>query len=88
MQTDAASSLGKAYYNILSDPPFNFFFHYVFDPETDKEGSKYYHFHIEMAPRIEKDGGFEYGSGMNITTAVPEEAARELRDEIKRLKIV
>lgn len=80
----ALKNILKAYYNILSDPPFNLFFHYVFDPESEE--SEYYHFHIEIAPRLEKDGGFEYASGVNITTMLPEDAAKDLRKELKRIQ--
>jgi UDPglucose--hexose-1-phosphate uridylyltransferase len=81
----ALKKILKAYYNILSDPPFNIFFHYVFDPKSRPKESEYYHFHIEIAPRIEKDGGFEYASGINITTKLPEDAAKELKAEIRKM---
>lgn len=71
-------NLLKTYYKKLNDPPFNFYIHMAYGRMTDHIGEKY-HFHIEVAPRLERDAGFELGAGMNITTVSPEEAAEFLR---------
>jgi len=79
----ALGHLLDAYYRGLNDPPFNFMLHTAY-PRMDKPTANSYHFHIEVLPRIEKDAGFEYGAGMNITTVSPEESAKFLRELFKR----
>lgn len=56
----------------LNDPPFNIFIHN--SPNSVGE-SDYYHWHIEIAPRITGYGGFEMGSGTIIDVFSPEKAA-------------
>jgi len=68
----------KAYSNLSL--PFNFMFHMLY-PRMD-DGDKY-HFHIEILPRVERDAGFELGTGMNITTISPEDSAKFLRKFFK-----
>lgn len=59
----------------LNDPPVNFFIHNL--PNTIVE-SDYYHWHLEIAPRITGYGGFEMGSGTIIDVFSPEIAAKFL----------
>jgi UDPglucose--hexose-1-phosphate uridylyltransferase len=59
---------------------FNFMLHMLY-PRMD-DGDKY-HFHVEILPRIERDAGFEFGTGMNITTVTPEDSAKFLRKFFK-----
>jgi UDPglucose--hexose-1-phosphate uridylyltransferase len=40
----------------------------------------YFHWHIEIMPRLAKVAGFEWGSGFHINTVAPQEAARRLRE--------
>lgn len=42
--------------------------------------SEYYHWHIELMPKLTKVAGFEWGTGFYINPTSPEEAARVLRD--------
>jgi UDPglucose--hexose-1-phosphate uridylyltransferase len=59
----------------LSCPPFNYVLHSgPFDSAGD-----YYHWHLEIMPRLAGVAGFEWGSGFFINTAAPEDTARELR---------
>ncbi len=60
----------------LNDPDFN----YVIDtaPVGD-ENASYYMWHIRIIPRLTEIAGFEFGSGIYINTAVPEETARFMR---------
>lgn len=60
----------------LNDPPLNFFFHNI--PNTIAE-TDYYHWHIEIAPRITGYGGFEMGAGTIIDVFSPERAAEFLK---------
>lgn len=81
---DALKSVLNVYYEMLSDPPYNFYFHLACKtPEEIPMIPKSYHFHIEIGPRLERDAGFEYGSGMNITTVPPEDAAKAMRHHLK-----
>lgn len=41
----------------------------------------YYHWHIEIIPRISTLAGFEWGTGVFINTKAPEDAAAELRSQ-------
>jgi UDPglucose--hexose-1-phosphate uridylyltransferase len=60
----------------LNHPPFNYVLHSApFDPT----GDCYYHWHLEIMPRMTGIAGFEWGSGFFINTAAPEDSARALR---------
>jgi len=63
---------------VLNDPPVNFFLH---SAPTDSMGRNlsYYHWHLEVAPRLSLYGGFELGSGVTIDIIAPEQAAEYLR---------
>jgi UDPglucose--hexose-1-phosphate uridylyltransferase len=45
-----------------------------------EETNEYYHWHIEIMPKLTKVAGFEWGTGFYICPTPPEEAARFLRD--------
>jgi len=67
--------LGRLY-ALLDDPDYNF----VIDNSTmDQCGSSYYHWHLEIMPRLNTRAGFEIGSGMNINHIMPETCADRLR---------
>ncbi len=61
----------------LGSPPYNFIVHTAPSGETDL---RYYHWHIEIMPKLTKVAGFEWGSGFYINPVPPEEAARYLRE--------
>ncbi|MCA9417170.1 MAG: galactose-1-phosphate uridylyltransferase [Candidatus Omnitrophica bacterium] len=69
-------TLGRMW-NVLDDPPFNFMLHVA--PPHD-ECNPYYHWHIEIIPKLTTVAGFEWGSGFYINPTSPEEACRFLRD--------
>jgi UDPglucose--hexose-1-phosphate uridylyltransferase len=56
---------------ILENPPLNFFIHTL---PTTQENCDSYHWHIEIAPRVSRYGGFELSSDIIINTMPPEEA--------------
>lgn len=60
----------------LDDPHYNVVFHSA--PLRDS-CEDYYHWHIEILPRITIQAGFELGTGIYINTTPPEEAAAKLR---------
>jgi len=68
--------LAKLYHG-LNDPDFNLILQNA--PIAD-EDAPYYHWHIQILPRLTLQAGFELGSGIYITTALPEETAQFLRE--------
>jgi UDPglucose--hexose-1-phosphate uridylyltransferase len=62
---------------ILDVPPYNFVLHT--SPFYD-EDNEYYHWHIEIMPKLTKIAGFEWGSGFYINPTPPEESARFMRE--------
>ena len=61
----------------LESPPFNLIIHS--SPFSDEIG-EYYHWHVELIPKLTKVAGFEWGTGLYINPTAPEEAARVLRE--------
>ncbi len=61
----------------LNAPPYNFIIHTAPCQESDL---LYYHWHIEIIPKLTKVAGFEWGTGFYINPTLPEEAARYLRE--------
>ncbi|MCX8117758.1 MAG: galactose-1-phosphate uridylyltransferase [Desulfobacterota bacterium] len=62
---------------VLDDPPYNYILHTSSSPEQDQD---YYHWHIEIMPKLTKVAGFEWGTGFYINPTPPEEAAEYLRE--------
>jgi UDPglucose--hexose-1-phosphate uridylyltransferase len=62
---------------ILDTPPYNFVIH---TSPFNTEVNDYYHWHIEIMPKLTKPAGFEWGSGFHINPTPPEEAAKFLRE--------
>jgi UDPglucose--hexose-1-phosphate uridylyltransferase len=61
----------------LTFPPYNFVIHT--SPFRD-EANEYYHWHVEIMPKLTNVAGFEWGSGFYMNPTPPEEAAKFLRD--------
>ena len=61
----------------LEKPSYNLVIH---SSPFSEETSEYYHWHVELMPRLTKVAGFEWGTGFYINPTSPEEAARVLRD--------
>ena len=62
---------------VLDLPPYNFMIH---TSPFKNEKNDYYHWHIEILPKLTKIAGFEWGSGFHINPMPPEEAAQFMRD--------
>ncbi|TSD04187.1 MAG: Uncharacterized protein Greene071436_167 [Parcubacteria group bacterium Greene0714_36] len=62
----------------LGDPDYNFFLHTAPVGEANRFG--HYHWHIEIIPKTAVWAGFEIGTGIEISTIAPEDAASFLRD--------
>ncbi len=69
---------------VLGDPQYNYLLHTA--PYLKPPGGffgelrDYYHYHIELYPRLTKIAGFELGTGIHINPTLPEDAAANLRD--------
>jgi UDPglucose--hexose-1-phosphate uridylyltransferase len=62
----------------LNEPPFNFMLHTAPLRET---GIEYFHWHLEIIPKLANVAGFEWGSGFFINPLPPEAAAAALRGD-------
>ncbi len=65
--------------SLLNDPPYNFGFHTL----LNEDAGDYYHWHLEVYPRLAIWAGFEKSTGMFINVIPPEDAAAELRKSVK-----
>ncbi len=61
----------------LNDPDYNFFIHTA--PVAGKRAHGHYHWHIEIVPHTHVDAGFELGTGIEINSVSPQDAARRIR---------
>ena len=61
----------------LERPPYNYMIHTSPFNTNDME---YYHWHIEITPRLTRVAGFEWGTGFYINPVLPEQAAKFLRE--------
>ncbi|TET33322.1 MAG: galactose-1-phosphate uridylyltransferase [Planctomycetota bacterium] len=59
----------------LEMPPYNYVIH---TSPFDQGELPYYHWHIEIIPRLTKVAGFEWGTGFYINPVTPEDAAEFL----------
>lgn len=66
----------------LDNPAYNFVIHTTPLDETGQV--PWYHWHIEVVPKLTKVAGFEWGSGFYINPTPPEEAARFLQEMASR----
>lgn len=76
----------KAYNKVLSTPDRNFWVHSLPVREDDDSRAKFYHWHLDLIPRIKTLGGLELGAGIMVDDRVgPEEAARQLRAALQSI---
>jgi UDPglucose--hexose-1-phosphate uridylyltransferase len=68
--------LAKLYHG-LNNPDFNYTIRSI---QTKLCQTEYFHWYISIIPRLSKAAGFELGSGMFISTALPEACAKFLRE--------
>lgn len=62
----------------LREVDYIFFIHTA--PVKDKREYAYYHWHIEVQPKISISAGFELGTGIEITVVDPDDAAEFLKE--------
>ena len=63
----------------LEKPPYNLIIHSTPLSSGNDDTGLYFHWHVEVMPRISRVAGFEWGSGFYINPTSPEEAADVLR---------
>jgi UDPglucose--hexose-1-phosphate uridylyltransferase len=61
---------------VLDQPAYNYIIH---TSPLSESAEDYYHWHLEIMPKLTKVAGFEWGSGFYINPTPPEEAAKFLR---------
>jgi UDPglucose--hexose-1-phosphate uridylyltransferase len=61
----------------LENPPFNFIIH---SAPFEERALDFFHWHIEIMPKLTKVAGFEWGSGFYINPTPPEESAKFMRE--------
>ena len=61
----------------LERPPYNYMIH---TSPFNTNNMEYYHWHIEITPRLTRVAGFEWGTGFYINPVLPEQAAKFLRE--------
>jgi UDPglucose--hexose-1-phosphate uridylyltransferase len=61
---------------VLRFPPYNLLIHSA----PVGEAFEYYHWHVEIVPKLTKAAGFEWATGFYLNPTSPEEAAQVLRD--------
>lgn len=76
---DALTSALRALKKTLHDPAYNFFIHTA--PVGDGEYN-YYHWHLEILPKTSHWAGVELGTGIEVISMPPEEAAELLKKNI------
>lgn len=75
--SEAMKFLFSGLYKKIKDPAFNFFIHTA--PVGKNHDYDHYHWHMEILPKFEITGSIELGTGLNIISLPPEEAAKILR---------
>lgn len=79
----------SAFAQAMSYPPFNLIIHMApMQPDAKYLTPRakiydFYHWHIEIVPRISRVAGFEFGTGFYINPVLPENAAEYLRNVIE-----
>jgi len=67
---------------VLNRPAYNYVIHTSPVPEHLND---YYHWHLEIMPKLTNLAGFEWGTGFHINPTPPEEAAKFLKEAARRV---
>jgi len=62
---------------LLNIPPYNYIIH---TSSFEDEENEYYHWHMEIIPKLTKIAGFEWGTGFYINPTPPEIAAKFMKE--------
>jgi UDPglucose--hexose-1-phosphate uridylyltransferase len=60
----------------LETPSYNMIIHSL---PFSEQATEFYHWHVEIIPKLTRTAGFEWGTGFYINPTSPEEAAQVLR---------
>lgn len=74
---DALQTVLRALNHALDHPPYNLILHTL--PRRDDPS---YHWHIEVLPRLTRQGGYEWAGGYFVNPTPPEDATRFLRQAL------
>ncbi len=66
---------------VLNDPAWNLTLH---SAPLKTPALDHFHWHVEIAPKLTRMAGFEWGTGFFINPTPPEEAARYLREGVPK----
>ncbi|MCK4647908.1 galactose-1-phosphate uridylyltransferase [bacterium] len=85
---DALKATMQKLASTLNNPQYNYVIHTIPNPISrhgyGKNIDRYFHWHIEIMPRLTRVAGFEWGADFYINPIAPEAAAQSLREkEIK-----
>jgi UDPglucose--hexose-1-phosphate uridylyltransferase len=64
---------------VLENPAYNMVIH---TSPVQEAANEYYHWHLEVMPKLTKVAGFEWGTGFYINPTPPEESAHFLREAV------
>jgi UDPglucose--hexose-1-phosphate uridylyltransferase len=64
-------------YHGLGDPDYNYMVH---SAPYQEDPADYYHWHIQILPKLSEVAGFELGSGIYLNSTTPEQCAQYLKD--------
>ena len=76
---DAMQTAFKKQEALLPGQPYNMVLHTSPCSDSYKD---FFHWHLEIIPKLTKVAGFEWGSGFYINPTTPELAAEELRNAV------
>jgi UDPglucose--hexose-1-phosphate uridylyltransferase len=75
---ELAKLLRSIVHNLDQHPRIDAFNYLIHTLPAEHADTDAYHWHIEIIPRIAKEAGFEWATGVHINTVAPEQAAVEL----------
>ncbi|UCB60275.1 MAG: galactose-1-phosphate uridylyltransferase [Candidatus Bathyarchaeota archaeon] len=67
--------------SLLNDPPYNYGFHIA---PNNGERNEFYHWHLEVYPKLTIWAGFEKSTGIYINVVPPEDSAKSLKIAIEK----
>lgn len=70
----------RALWKGLKNPAYNYFIHTA--PCEEKANYHFYHWHLELFPKTAIWAGFEIGTGIEISSIAPEDAAEFLKKQL------
>lgn len=77
---DALNVVLRKLYRVLDDVDYNFYIHTAPVAREPGVNYDYYHWHIEVVPRIPVAAGFELSTAIYINPFDPDDCARQLRE--------